>query len=94
MIERRQMDERMNFDTKDRSTSENGNPADADTEFAWDRMCDGIIHVIQKGDTLYRLSGQYHVSVFDIMYKNPYANVYNLQVGDEICIPVSRMKRR
>ncbi len=54
-----------------------------------DYMCTGMIHVIQKGDTLYQLAGQYHVSVSDIMYKNPYANVYNLQAGDEICIPVS-----
>ena len=52
--------------------------------------CDGLIHVIQKGDTLYRLSRKYHVSVADIMYKNPYANIYNLQVGDELCIPVVR----
>lgn len=52
--------------------------------------CDGLIHVIQPGDTLYRLSQIYHVSVSEIMYKNPYANVYHLQVGDELCIPSSR----
>lgn len=52
--------------------------------------CEGLIHVVQKGDTLYRLSQKYHVSVSDIMYKNPYTNIYNLQVGDELCIPVGR----
>ncbi|MCC8028656.1 MAG: LysM domain-containing protein [Lachnospiraceae bacterium] len=66
--------------------------ADTDTEFGRNHIC-GIIHVVQKGDTLYRLSRQYHVGVSDIMYKNPYANIYNLQPGDEICIPVSRKKR-
>ena len=53
-----------------------------------ERSCAGLIHVVEKGDTLYRLSRQYHVSVSDIMFENPYANIYNLQVGDELCIPV------
>lgn len=52
--------------------------------------CTGLIHVVEKGDTLYRLSREYHVSVSDLMYENPYVNVYNLQVGDELCIPVSK----
>ena len=52
--------------------------------------CSGLIHVVEKGDTLYRLSRYYHVSVSDIMYENPYVNIYNLQVGDELCIPVNR----
>jgi LysM repeat protein len=52
--------------------------------------CGGIIHVVEKGDTLYRLSRYYHVSVSEIMYQNPYANIYNLQVGDELCIPVGK----
>ena len=56
-------------------------------------VCSGLIHVIQKGDTLYLLSQKYHVSVSDIMYENPYANIYNLQVGDELCIPVSKANR-
>ena len=50
--------------------------------------CRGIIHVIEKGDTLYKLGKQYHVSVSHIMYANPYVDIYNLQVGDELCIPV------
>ncbi len=48
----------------------------------------GFIHVIQPGDTLYLLAQKYHVSVSDIMYKNPYANVYHLRPGDELCIPI------
>ncbi len=51
--------------------------------------CRGIIHVIQKGDTLYLLSKKYHISVAQIMYANPFVDIYNLTIGDELCIPVS-----
>ena len=50
--------------------------------------CRGMVHVVEAGDTLYLLGRRYGVSVSDIMYANPYANVYNLQIGDELCIPV------
>ncbi len=49
--------------------------------------CKGYVHVIKEGDTLYKLARQYDVRLFDIMRLNPYVNVYNLQIGDEICIP-------
>lgn len=39
------------------------------------------------GDTLYKLSKMYGVRLIDILKENPYVNVYNLQIGDEICIP-------
>ena len=55
--------------------------------------CRGIIHVIENGDTLYKLGKKYHVSVSQLMFANPFVNVYNLQVGDELCIPV-RMQPR
>lgn len=57
-------------------------------------MCQGKIHVIKEGDTLYRLARQYDVKLFDLMRLNPYVNVYNLQIGDEICIPVSETGNR
>ena len=53
------------------------------------QQCRGIIHIIQKGDTLYQLSKKYHVSVTKFMYANPYVDIYNLTIGDELCIPVS-----
>ena len=31
------------------------------------------------------------VSVSALMYANPYVNIYNLQVGDELCVPVYNM---
>lgn len=49
--------------------------------------CRGFYHVIKQGDTLYKLSRQYKVTVSAIMLANPYINIYNLQIGDEICIP-------
>ncbi len=55
--------------------------------------CRGFVHVIQKGDTLYNLGKQYHVSVTQLMFANPFVDVYNLQIGDELCIP-SRIQPR
>lgn len=58
------------------------------------RRCRGVYHVIEKGDTLYSLGQRYRVSVSDIMRSNPYVNVYNLRIGDELCIPVKRPQPR
>lgn len=52
------------------------------------RRCRGVYHVIERGDTLYSLGKRYHVSVSDLMRANPYVNVYNLRIGEELCIPV------
>jgi LysM repeat protein len=49
--------------------------------------CNGETHTIQNGDNLYSLSRQYNVPLALIMWANPYLDVYNLQVGDKICIP-------
>lgn len=54
------------------------------------RYCNGMIHVIKEGDNLYQLSRQYRVPLALIMRANPYVDVYNLTVGQEICIPVGR----
>lgn len=50
--------------------------------------CEGIVHVVKEGDTLYQLSRAYEVPLALIMRANPYVDVYNLQVGSELCIPV------
>lgn len=49
--------------------------------------CTGFIHTVEKGDTLYRLGKKYEVTVSALIYANPYVDVYNMQIGDEICIP-------
>lgn len=55
--------------------------------------CRGLVHVIEKGDTLYQLGKRYHVSVGQLLFANPFVNVYNLQIGDELCIPISPQPR-
>lgn len=46
-------------------------------------------YVIKQGDSLYKISRQFHVSIDEIMKANPLMNIYNLQVDEVICIPVS-----
>ncbi len=52
------------------------------------RACRGEVYKVVKGDTLYSISRKYNLRVRDLMAVNPFVNVYNLQVGDELCIPV------
>ena len=54
------------------------------------RFVNGMIHVIQKGENLYQLSRKYRVPLALILRANPYVDVYNLQPGQEICIPMSK----
>ncbi len=54
------------------------------------RKCNGIVHTIKKGDTLYLLSRYYNVPIGEIMNANRNMNVYNLRIGDELCIPIRR----
>ena len=64
-----------------------------ESEYGESRMmhsCPGLIHVVKEGDTLYKISQYHHVSVTDILLANPYVNVYNLQIGDELCIPIGK----
>ncbi len=54
------------------------------------RYCNGMVHVIRQGETLYQLSRKYRVPLALLLRANPYVDVYNLQVGQEICIPMVR----
>lgn len=49
--------------------------------------CMGFLHTIEAGDTLYKLGKKYQVRVTALIFANPYVDVYNLQIGDQICIP-------
>lgn len=51
-------------------------------------MCDGVLHEVKGKDTLYKLSRFYKVSLDQIMEKNPMVDVYNLRIGDKLCIPM------
>lgn len=52
------------------------------------RPCRGVVHTVKKGDTLYKISRIYDVKVADLIWTNPGIRIYNLQVGDKICVPV------
>ncbi len=47
-----------------------------------------MIYNIKQGDTLYNISRAYNVPLALILRANPYVDIYSLQVGDELCIPV------
>ena len=50
--------------------------------------CGGIVYTIKEGDTLYSISGRFQVPVALILKANPLADIYNLQVGARLCIPM------
>ena len=49
-------------------------------------FCRTVIHVVQPGDTYYRLAQRYQTTVPDIIMRNPGVNPYNLQVGTRLRI--------
>ncbi|MBO5237415.1 MAG: LysM peptidoglycan-binding domain-containing protein [Lachnospiraceae bacterium] len=49
--------------------------------------CRGFVYVVKEGDTLYKIARDYDLKLIDVLRYNPYVNVYNLQVGDELCLP-------
>lgn len=52
------------------------------------RKCNGTIYEVKEGDTIYNISRRYGVTVNDILNNNRFVNIYNLQIGDKLCIPV------
>lgn len=46
-----------------------------------------IYYEIRQGDTLYSISRRYNVDLSAIIKANPFINVYNLQIGDVLCLP-------
>ncbi|OUQ68928.1 hypothetical protein B5E53_05250 [Eubacterium sp. An11] len=51
--------------------------------------CSGPVHVVEPGDTLYGIAQKHHTRVRVLLDLNPFVDIYNLQPGDEICIPAS-----
>lgn len=54
------------------------------------KYCNGMMYTIKEGDTLYAISMKYQVPLSVLLRANPYVDVYNLQVGETICVPVRR----
>lgn len=55
--------------------------------------CDGYTYTIKKGDTLYEISRSHKVPLALLLRSNPFVDVFNLQVGDTLCIPSRRPMR-
>lgn len=51
------------------------------------RKCPGNVHVVEPGDTLYSIAKMHHTRVRTLLFLNPFVDIYNLQPGEEICIP-------
>ena len=48
----------------------------------------GITYTVHTGESLYSISRRYHVTIAEISRENPFIDIYNLVVGDEIYLPV------
>ncbi len=48
----------------------------------------GTIYTIKPGDSLYGLSRRFNITAQEIIEANPSINPTNLQLGQQICIPV------
>lgn len=46
-----------------------------------------MIHVVEEGDTLYLIAKQHNVTLEALMQANQTIDPYNMQIGEEICIP-------
>lgn len=44
-------------------------------------------YAIKQGDSLYSISREFKVPIALLLRVNPYVDIYNLQVGDELCVP-------
>lgn len=56
--------------------------------------CDGYTYTIKKGDTLYEISRSHKVPLSLLLRSNPFVDVFNLQVGDTLCIPTRQNPQR
>ena len=54
------------------------------------RKCPGPVYAVKKGDTLYSIAQKYHCRVRTLLDLNPFVDIYNLQPGEEICVPDCR----
>ena len=59
---------------------------ESETMYFYNMNC--LLHLIQEGDILYSISRRYNVPISVLFKANPFVEIYNLQIGDELCVPV------
>ena len=51
--------------------------------------CNGIVHTVKKGETLWLISQTYKINFQDLLAANPQiVDLNNITIGQEICVPV------
>ena len=45
------------------------------------------MYAVKTGDTLYSIAQRHHCRVRTLLDLNPFVDIYNLQPGEEICVP-------
>ncbi|UTC68371.1 MULTISPECIES: M23 family metallopeptidase [unclassified Treponema] len=58
--------------------------------FSFFCFAEDLIHVIEKGDTLYALSKKYNIPVASILKKNNLSDPSKIKIGQKIIIPVEK----
>ena len=56
--------------------------------FSFSGFAEDIVHIIEKGDTLYALSKKYNTSIDSILKKNNLSDPSKIKIGQKIIIPV------
>src|SRR3982751_3522113 len=59
------------------------------SSFAQDSSDNVTVHVVQRGETLYRIAQQYSLTIEAIATFNNIADPTNIQVGQRLLIPLS-----
>ncbi|WP_188206983.1 LysM peptidoglycan-binding domain-containing protein [Alkalibacillus aidingensis] len=49
----------------------------------------GFQYIVKPNDTLFQIAQMYHVTVEDLLSRNPGVNPYQLRLGQPLCIPPS-----
>lgn len=52
-----------------------------------------MIHVVKKGDTLYKIARANGLKVVDLLLANPFVDIYNLRIGEELCVPIKKQHK-
>lgn len=52
------------------------------------QICNGTIYIVKEGDTIYKIAKKHDLQVDDIMKNNSRIDIFNLQIGTKLCLPL------